>query len=94
MSEITLTTKIQKNDNWLTSDMDGETVMMDIDSGKYYALTEVGTSIWEKIDNPITLAEICDGLKEEYEVSAEQCKEETFTFVEMIHKFKIISVLD
>ena len=94
MSEITLETKIKKNDNWLTSDMDGETVMMDIDSGRYYALTEVGTSIWEKIDEPISLEEVCKQLGEEYEVTEEQCQQETFKFVEMIHKFKIITIID
>ena len=94
MSDITLDTKIQKNENWLTSDMDGETVMMDIDSGKYYALTEVGTSIWEKIDDPISMADICNQLGQEYEVSDEQCKQETFKFVEMIHRFKIIKIVD
>ena len=93
-AELKPETTILKNVNWLTSDMDGETVMMDIDSGHYFSLSTVGSTIWNLIDNPITVAEIFKKLMEEYEVSKEQCEKETMLFLKMTLKAKIVRIIE
>ena len=48
-----------------------ETVLLHLGSGTYYGLDSVGQSIWLLMREGKTLAEICDILLEEYEVSRE-----------------------
>lgn len=93
-TELKPETTILKNVNWLTSDMDGETVMMDLDSGNYFALSTVGSTIWNLIDKPITVADIYKRLMEEYEVSKEQCEKESMLFLKMTLKAKIIKIIE
>lgn len=67
-------------DGMMTADMNGETVMMDIESGKYYNLGEVGGRIWELLDEPKTFDDLISALVGEYDVSRQQCEQETRPF--------------
>lgn len=65
-----------------TAQMNGETVMMDADAGKYYNLGEVGGRIWELLETPITMNDLVEKLTAEYDVSAEQCAKDIVPFIE------------
>ena len=65
----------------MTADMNGSAVMMDIMTGKYYNLGEVGGRIWELLEEPATLSELIGKLTAEYDVSAEQCRTDILPFL-------------
>lgn len=66
----------------MTADMNGATVMLDIETGKYFNLGEVGGRIWELLDTPISVEALADTLMQEYEVSKEQCIRDIEPFLE------------
>lgn len=70
----------RKNDIY-TALMNGETVMMDADSGRYYNLGTVGGEIWRLLENRMTLSELVSALVSEYEVTPEQCKKDIVPFL-------------
>jgi len=78
---IKLTDKVSQRPDLVAADMGEETVMMDILSGKYFKLSEVGGSIWKKIESPIEVSELIKLLLEEYDVSEEECKAQTLEFL-------------
>ncbi|MEO0463971.1 MAG: PqqD family peptide modification chaperone [Pseudomonadota bacterium] len=51
----------------VATDMDGETVMMDVNDGSYFALTGSGPLIWEKLEKPMQINELLTALGEEYD---------------------------
>lgn len=55
------------------SEMDGEIVMMSVETGKYYCLNPVASRIWELLEEPTTLPVLVDQLLEEYEVERVVC---------------------
>jgi hypothetical protein len=57
--------------NAVSCDLAGESVILDMKSGKYFALDDVGTRIWQLLQSPSTLQSICDQLTQEYDVSME-----------------------
>lgn len=56
----------------LFTEIDGETVLLNIQTGYYYAMNEVSTAIWQGIGAGQTLAEIQTTLIETYDVAADQ----------------------
>ena len=54
-------------------DFDGETVMLDARSGKYFGLNEVATMVWDLVQQPRTLSEIRQAVQAKFNVTAEQC---------------------
>ena len=57
----------------ITADMDGELVMMDITSGKYYNLGTTGGAIW--------MDELVDALTDKYDVDRATCKAQAEEFM-------------
>ena len=70
--------------------IDGEAVILNLDNGYYYSLNEVGTRIWEAIDKKKSLNKILDSFKEEYQVPAEQLKNDLLGLIKDLEKEKLI----
>lgn len=51
-----------------------EVVLLGLDSGTYFGLNSVGSSIWEFLGTPHTVAEIRAWLLENYQVEADECQ--------------------
>ena len=78
---MTDTTVLSRREGLMTADMSGSAVMMDIMSGKYYNLGEVGGRIWEMLEEPMTLGALVQKLTAEYDVSAERCRSDMLPFL-------------
>ncbi|NWQ39186.1 lasso peptide biosynthesis PqqD family chaperone [Bacillus sp. EB106-08-02-XG196] len=76
----------------IISDMDGETVMMSIDNGKYYNLGVIGGYIWGNIGTPITIKTLVSKLSNEFNVEDSQCKKDVIHFLEQLLNEKIIMI--
>ena len=56
----------------LSQEVNGETVLLDLEGECYFGLNEVGTRIWQLLQGKISLGEALDTLSDEYDVSREQ----------------------
>lgn len=85
-------TVLQRKPDLLYNEIDGEVVMLSIENSEYYGMDKVGSRIWDLIEKPITLKQLIDKLMEEYEVSEQQCAEDTLIFLyKLLHK-KLLTV--
>jgi hypothetical protein len=67
-------TKYQRKSKIISGRLQDELVMMDLDKGKYFALNPITTRIWDLLEKPLALDELCRLLMDEYEVEEEQCR--------------------
>lgn len=72
-------TKLKQAAGVVAADMNGETVMMDIDKGVYFALAGTGNQIWTALKSPATLDEIIEHIRQEYDVTDEDDVDQTVT---------------
>lgn len=54
-------------------DFNGETIMLNTRSGKYYGLNEVAAMVWDLAQQPKTLREIREAVQAHFDVTAERC---------------------
>lgn len=71
--QLTQTSKIVAAPEQVSSELAGESVILNLKTGLYYGLNEVGATIWEQIQSPKTFQEVCDVIVSEYEVTPESC---------------------
>ena len=60
------------NANALGTTLDGETVLLDLNTGRYYTLNRVGTAIWEHCTGLQSLKDIHGTLCERFDASSER----------------------
>lgn len=53
-------------------DFDGEAVILNLKSEKYYGLNDVAARIWALVQRPTTVGDIRDALLAEFDVTADQ----------------------
>jgi hypothetical protein len=65
----------------MTSMLDDEMVMMDLSKGMYHMLEPVGTCIWNDLEHPRTVRDLCVALVERYDVDFQTCQEQVQAFL-------------
>ena len=87
---LSLSTKVYKNKNIISNQIDGETVIMRIEENDYFQLDETGTYIWNIIDKPISVIEISDKIIEHFGISREQSENDMLNFINELSRKKIV----
>ncbi len=82
--------KYIRNNKTIADKLHDELVMMDIDMGKYFSLNPVATRIWDLLEQPLSIEEICKVLLEEFEVNKEQCIKEVQEHITEMKKLGLI----
>jgi Coenzyme PQQ synthesis protein D (PqqD) len=79
---ITLDTVLSRTDEILYAPVGTEeAVMLSVNAGSYYGLNAVAVRIWELLERPRTIADLCERLREEFEVDTPTCEAEVLKFV-------------
>jgi hypothetical protein len=82
---VTLDTTLSRNGDILYASVDSEeVVMLSVTAGKYYGLNAVGARIWELLERPMTLSELCAKICEDFEVDVQTCEAAVMKFAEEI----------
>ncbi|MEO8655645.1 MAG: PqqD family protein [Ramlibacter sp.] len=68
---MNLSDKVTIPSQVMTRQVGDETVLLHLGTGTYYGLDSVGQSVWLLMRDGKTLAEICDLLLDEYDVTRE-----------------------
>ncbi len=76
----------------ISQEVSGETVLLDLESENYFGLDEVGTRIWQLIQEKGRLRDVYDTLLAEYEVSEEQLRSDLENLVSEIEKLGLVSL--
>jgi hypothetical protein len=62
---------LTRNTEMLSTELDQDIVLMNIDAGAYYGLAGTARSIWEKLATPMTFSALVGMLVDEYEITPE-----------------------
>ena len=66
-----LTTRVTVPESVLFRDLDGEAVLLETATGRYYGLNEVGTRMWSLLQLHGEIEAVCRALLTEYDVPEE-----------------------
>jgi hypothetical protein len=89
---LSLLSLVGRNRNVLHAQAGDEIVMMSIEAGAYYGLDKVGRRIWEMLEEPINVSDLCAHLTAEYDVAEEICHADVLTFLAELAEHGIIDI--
>jgi hypothetical protein len=76
--------KVERKGDWLFAKVGDELVMMSAEKGYYIGLSAVGARVWELIEEPAELDEICAALEREFDVAPDVCRAEVRAFLDQL----------
>jgi hypothetical protein len=76
----------------VSSEMDGEAVILHLKAGVYYGLDSVGARIWALIQEPKTVDQIKDAILNEYDAEPDQCERDVLALLEELAAEDLIEI--
>ena len=89
-----MTLQYQRSAEVVSTNVDGEEVLLSIENGTYYGLNSVASRIWQLIKQPKSFDALCCVLQNEFDVTAEQCETETQALLNDFEKEKVVIITD
>lgn len=87
---VSKSTTIAANDDCLSTMTNGESVILHVEEGMYYGFNQVGTDIWEFVQEPRTVDEICRDIQQSYDVDEERCLADVKDIVEEMLELDLV----
>lgn len=73
-------------------DLDGEAVVLEIESGRYFGLNETGTRMWLLLQEHGSLERVLRDLLIEYDVTEERLRRELLSFVDTLSSQRLLQI--
>ena len=89
---LSLDSKVAANPAAISTDLDGEVVILDTNKGVYYGLDAVGAAIWNRIQQPARLEDVRDAVLGEYAVETDACERDLFALIQNLYSNSLVSV--
>jgi hypothetical protein len=91
--EIDLNSVVVQTEDLLSSELDGDTVLMSLTQASYYGLDSTAQSIWNMIAQPSRVADLCEQLVAEYDVDRTTCEQKVCDFLNELNKEGLIHIV-
>lgn len=90
---LTKDSVVQRSEGVVAAPVQQELVLMTVDRGEYFGVAGVAARIWERLERPVAVGELCRELGGLYDVGPEQCEREVLDFLEEAREQGLVSVL-
>ncbi|TXT37588.1 MAG: coenzyme PQQ biosynthesis protein PqqD [Comamonadaceae bacterium] len=83
---------ICKSLSQVSTEIDGETVLLSIDKGNYYGMNKVLSAIWQWLEQPITVADLRRKLTQTYDVADDVCERDVLKVLGDLQREGLIDI--
>ena len=93
-SQLDLQSIVQRDPEIIAAEADNDLVMVSIQTGSYYGVSDVARTIWEAIEQPKKVSDLIDDLASTYDIERSKCQEETLLFLGELLTERLLQVRD
>lgn len=90
--QIDLSTRVKRCEDQMAADLGGELAILNIKTGTYYGLNEIGSQIWLLLKESRTVKEIRDRLLEQYEVEPSRCEQDLVALLIQLAQHDLVQI--
>ncbi len=88
---LPLDTIILKNGRVPWRIIEGEAILVKVDSGEVIHLNEVAAEIWRIIDGKRKISEIVDHIQKDFDVDREEAEKDTLEFIKSLSDINLVT---
>ena len=79
VSRLTLDASLSQNPEVVSREVEGELVLLDLESATYFGLNQVGSRVWTLVGELGSLRKVCESMEREYAVPREQLERDVLS---------------
>ena len=81
VGQVSLDSSVEISADAIFREMEGEAVILNLESGTYFGLDPVGTRIWQLIEEHGSLRAVFEQMRQEFDVASEQLERDLLRLV-------------
>jgi len=89
---LTANDKATPDSDVIVTELDGEAVLLNLDTKMYFSLNATGVTIWKLLDEGLTLGQIGERLFQEYDVTPEKARQCVVDLVDQLNDEQLVSI--
>jgi hypothetical protein len=78
----------------VSCDLVGAAALLDLQTSTYYTLNEVGSRIWNLIQQPTAVSDICEDVLSRYEVDSRRCYDDVLALLRNLDDAGLIEIVE
>lgn len=90
---IELISQVMRTEGIMTAPVDKEIVLLNMQGNNYISLDEIGCRIWELLEKPVSVQELCARLGTEFEGTQEQICTDVLLFLTELESEGLVRVV-
>lgn len=91
---IEATTRVTRTEGIMTAPVDTEIVLLNMKGNNYISLDAIGRRIWELLETPASVADLCRQLGTEFEGTDEEIAADVVSFLTELEQEGLVRVVD
>ncbi|MBN1138603.1 MAG: PqqD family protein [Anaerolineae bacterium] len=89
----TLSDRVILSEDVLFQDVAGEAVLLNLHTGQYYGLDEIGTYVWSALNENMTMDQILAALLTEYDVAEDELQRDLLALIDALCAHELVSII-
>lgn len=85
---------VTRGKDCVSTEIDGETVILNVSTGIYSGADAVGTFVWGLLEKPVKVTDIYERILERYDVAAESCRSDLLKYLRSLADNRLIEARD
>lgn len=58
----------------VATELEEEVVVLQLEAGTYYGIDGIGPFVWDQLQEPVTVAELCERVAREYDIELQRAR--------------------
>jgi hypothetical protein len=92
MSQISLDTAVRIHEDAVFRELDGEAVILQLQSGMYFGLDSVGTRIWQLLEQHGIVRDALDAAAGEFETSRDELERDLLELLSELEQQQLVVI--
>ncbi len=89
-TETILGDRLRRQEGVITQEVEGQTILLRVDDGGYYAVDDVGAAIWALCDGELPVGEIVNRMTVEFDAPEEMIRADVVEFVQDLRRERLL----
>ncbi len=93
MPALTPASRVRRGRDVLHRDLEGEAILVDLGTGRFFGLDEVGARVWDGLASEATVESLVDRVVAEFEVSRPRAEKDLLALLREMARRRLVTVL-
>ena len=84
--------RVTRSPDALAAEVGDEIVLLNMATGYFHQLNAMGSYLWNRLDEPLTVSELCRSALDDFEAEAEVCRRDVDGFLQELQEAGLVEI--